>query len=91
MPHVLLATDADWLVDQVTAALGGPDTSFTVVREGRLVCKVVGERQPDLRFSCAELHEVELAEVDVPEPFAERPGEERQHQEPVVAAQRVKH
>ena len=48
MPHVLLATDADWLVDQVTAALGGPDTSFTVVREGRLVCKVVGERQPDL-------------------------------------------
>jgi DNA-binding response OmpR family regulator len=46
--HVLLATDADWIVDEVTAALGGPDTSFTVCREGRLVSKLVGERQPDL-------------------------------------------
>ena len=33
--HILLATDADWLVDDVVAALGGPDTSFTVCREGR--------------------------------------------------------
>ena len=32
--HVLLATDADWLVDDVVAALGGPDTSFTVVLRG---------------------------------------------------------
>ena len=46
--HVLLATDADWIVDEVTAALGGPDTSFTVCREGRLVSKLVGERTPDL-------------------------------------------
>ena len=28
---VLLATDADWLVDEVVAALGDADTSFTVV------------------------------------------------------------
>ena len=46
--HILLATDADWIVDEVAAALGGPDTSFTVCREGRLVSKLVGERTPDL-------------------------------------------
>jgi len=46
--HILLATDADWIVDEVTAALGGPETSFTVVREGRLVAGLVGERRPDL-------------------------------------------
>lgn len=46
--HILIATDADWIVDEVTAAVGGPDTSFTVVREGRAVSKVVGERTPDL-------------------------------------------
>jgi two-component system nitrate/nitrite response regulator NarL len=46
--HILLATDADWIVDEVTAALGGPDTSFTVCNEGRLVSKLVGERTPDL-------------------------------------------
>lgn len=46
--HVLLATDADWIVDEVTAALGGPDTSFTVVREGRSVSKAVAERTPDV-------------------------------------------
>lgn len=46
--HILLATDADWIVDEVTAALGGPDTSFTVCREGRVVSDVVEERTPDL-------------------------------------------
>jgi CheY-like chemotaxis protein len=46
--HILLATDVDWIVDEVTAALGGPDTSFTVVGEGRLVNKVCRERLPDL-------------------------------------------
>jgi two-component system nitrate/nitrite response regulator NarL len=45
---VLLATDANWIVDEVTAALGGPDTSFTVCREGRLVSKLVAERTPEL-------------------------------------------
>lgn len=46
--HILLATDVDWIVDEVTAALGGPDTSFTVCREGRLVSDLVEERVPDL-------------------------------------------
>jgi DNA-binding response OmpR family regulator len=46
--HILLATDADWIVDEVTAALGGPDTSFTVCREGRVVSRVIAERKPDL-------------------------------------------
>jgi CheY-like chemotaxis protein len=46
--HILLATDADWIVDEVSAALGGPDTRFTVVREGRAVSKVVAEREPDV-------------------------------------------
>ena len=46
--HILLATDADWIVDEVTAALGGPDTSFTVCRDGRAVTPVIAERRPDL-------------------------------------------
>jgi DNA-binding response OmpR family regulator len=46
--HILLATDADWIVDEVTAALGGPDTSFTVCRDGRVVAGVVADREPDL-------------------------------------------
>jgi DNA-binding response OmpR family regulator len=45
--HILLATDADWIVDDVTAALGGPDTTFTVCREGRVVADVVAARSPD--------------------------------------------
>jgi len=46
--HILLATDADWIVDEVTAALGDTDTTFTVVRDGRLVAKLVAERGADL-------------------------------------------
>ena len=46
--HVILATDADWLVDEVVAALGDSDTSFTVCREGRLVAGLVKEKNPDL-------------------------------------------
>jgi DNA-binding response OmpR family regulator len=46
--HILLATDADWIVDEVTAALGGPETSFTVCREGRLVAGLIAQRVPDL-------------------------------------------
>jgi CheY-like chemotaxis protein len=45
--HILLATDADWIVDEVTAALGGPDTSFTVCRDGHAVAPMVAEREPD--------------------------------------------
>lgn len=46
--HVLLATDADWVIDDVTAALGGPDTSFTVCREGRLVSQLVAAGKVDV-------------------------------------------
>ena len=46
--HVILATDADWLVDEVVAALGGPDTTFTHCRDGRAVAGVVKGRTPDL-------------------------------------------
>lgn len=46
--HILLATDADWIVDEVTAALSGPDTSFTVCREGRVVSKVARQSPPGL-------------------------------------------
>ena len=46
--HVLLASDAQWVVDEVVAALGGPETSFTVCRNGRDVTGVVEARTPDL-------------------------------------------
>ncbi len=46
--HILLATDADWIVDEVTAALGDDDVHFTVCREGRAVARQVNERMPDL-------------------------------------------
>ncbi|MCU1366267.1 MAG: putative two-component response regulator [Ilumatobacteraceae bacterium] len=46
--HVLIATDAQWVVDELVAALGGPETSFTVCRNGRDVTGVVKARTPDL-------------------------------------------
>lgn len=46
--HILLATDADWIVDEVTNALGGPDDTFTVCRDGRVVTDQIKARTPDL-------------------------------------------
>ncbi len=46
--HILIATDADWIVDDVVAALGTDDTTFTVCRDGRVVAGQVAERLPDL-------------------------------------------
>lgn len=46
--HVLIATDAQWVVDEVVAALGSPATSFQVVTNGRKVADVVSERTPDI-------------------------------------------
>jgi DNA-binding response OmpR family regulator len=46
--HILVATDADYVVNDVTQALSAPDVSFTIVREGREVSRVVAERTPDL-------------------------------------------
>ena len=45
--HVLLATDADWIVDEVTAALDDAETRFTVCREGRAVVQQVTEAMLD--------------------------------------------
>ena len=46
--HILVGTDADHVLNDVTAALGGPEVSFTVCRNGRDVAGVVGLRTPDL-------------------------------------------
>ena len=46
--HVLLATDAQWVLDEVLAALGTPDTSFTVCQNGRDVPEAIAKRTPDL-------------------------------------------
>ena len=46
--HILVATDADYVLHDITAALGGPDVSFTVCRNGRDVSDVVEARTPDL-------------------------------------------
>jgi CheY-like chemotaxis protein len=39
--RILLVMDVDWLVDEVVAALGDADTSFTVCSDGRLASKQV--------------------------------------------------
>lgn len=46
--HILVATDAQWVLDDVMAALSSPSTTFTVVTNGREVGKAVKERTPDL-------------------------------------------
>lgn len=46
--HILVATDADWVLDELLAALEEPGTSFTVCRNGRQVPKAVAARTPDL-------------------------------------------
>ncbi len=46
--HILIGADADYVINDVTAALGGPDVSFTVCRNGRDVVGAVRRRTPDL-------------------------------------------
>jgi two-component system nitrate/nitrite response regulator NarL len=46
--HVLIATDAQYVLDDVTSALGTPDTSFTICRDGRDVTDAVKRRTPDI-------------------------------------------
>ncbi len=48
MPTVLVAADADWIHDEVRAALGGSDTTMVLVRAGRDVAGAVAEHAPDL-------------------------------------------
>ena len=46
--HVVIATDAQYVLDDVIAALGTPETSFTVCRDGRDVTDAVRRRTPDV-------------------------------------------
>ncbi|MGK0312421.1 MAG: DNA-binding response OmpR family regulator, partial [Ilumatobacter sp.] len=46
--NILIATDATWVVDDITAALGADGVTFTVCREGRVVADQIAERLPDL-------------------------------------------
>lgn len=46
--HILVATDADWVIDEVRAALGEPGTTFTRCANGRTVSDAVAARTPDL-------------------------------------------
>jgi len=48
VPDVLLATDADWIHDEVDAALAAPDTTVRRVRSGAEVLPDVLDRVPDL-------------------------------------------
>lgn len=48
MIDVLLATDADWVVEEVAAALSNPDVTFRVVRSGSDVRPAVKASTPDL-------------------------------------------
>jgi CheY-like chemotaxis protein len=46
--HVLIATDADWVLAELRGALEGPGTSFTVCRNGRDVRAAVETHTPDV-------------------------------------------
>lgn len=46
--HVLVATDAQHMLDDIIAALGTSETSFTVCRDGRDVTLAVTQRTPDV-------------------------------------------
>ena len=48
MPTVLLATDADWIFDEVDAALATSDTLVYRVRAGIDVLEAIDQVQPDL-------------------------------------------
>jgi DNA-binding response OmpR family regulator len=46
--NILIATDADWVVDEIAAALGADGVTFTVCRDGRIVADQVAENATDL-------------------------------------------
>ena len=48
MPNVLLATDADWIYEEVEAALGGTDLTVYRVRAGVDVLPAIAEVDPEL-------------------------------------------
>ncbi len=48
MPEILVATDADWILDEVRAALGGEATTIRWVRNGKDVLPALQARAADL-------------------------------------------
>jgi DNA-binding response OmpR family regulator len=46
--HILVATDAEYVVNDVTAALSAPDVRFTICTEGREISRLVGVGDVDL-------------------------------------------
>ena len=48
MPRVLLATDADWIHEEIDAALAGDDIEVLRVRQGVEVLPTVHQLDPDL-------------------------------------------
>lgn len=48
MPHILIAADAQWVIDDVRSALETPDTTFVVCRRGQDVAAAAKRQTPDL-------------------------------------------
>ena len=48
MPEILVATDADWILDEVRAALGGDSTTIRWVRNGKDVVPALQAQAADL-------------------------------------------
>jgi DNA-binding NarL/FixJ family response regulator len=48
VPHVVIASDAAWIQDEVRNALPGTDVTFQILRSGRAVRTAVAERATDL-------------------------------------------
>lgn len=46
--HILIATDAQWVVNDVVAALDAPSTTFQIISNGREVAKAVAAQAPDI-------------------------------------------
>ena len=46
--HVLIATDASWVLDEVRSALEGAGVTFVVCHDGRHVTEAVKTRPPDV-------------------------------------------
>jgi DNA-binding response OmpR family regulator len=48
VPHILIAADAEWVIDDVRSALETPDTTFVVCRRGQDVARAAKSQTPDL-------------------------------------------
>jgi DNA-binding response OmpR family regulator len=48
VPHILIAADADWVVDEVRSALEDAETTFSISRSGQEVVPAAIKQLPDL-------------------------------------------